>query len=200
MDQDKSKDFRKLIHSFKIATRPYHHLIGKLYVKKCGDESSIEFHIILANFIQYRVREAIHTIILINGEIELFFDFLLSNETFFEYRNNIRNRLICAEKVYADRGVFGLFISIYNNRRKCLEMIELETKQEFACLVKKIKLLSEKIKVLRDKNNVLMYDQDSTVYINSSGSMLDVEEVKAEKYYYEDIKLRKQGMMYQIPT
>ncbi len=83
----------------------------------------------MANFIQYRVKEAVNTITLINGEIELFFDFLLSSESFFQFRNNTSDRLICVEKVTSERDDFGLFITNYYEF-KCLDMIELETKQE----------------------------------------------------------------------
>jgi hypothetical protein len=200
MDLVKTKNFRKQVYSSKISLRPYHHLIGKLYLIQCDGKTSIEFRIVVARIIQSRVSGEVESVGFRNGEIELFFDYLLSNETYFEYRNATKNSLICAEKVSGNCDIFGLYIANYNNKLEYLEMVELESKHEFDRLLKKIKWLSEKIKVLRDEHSVLMYDKDSTVYINSTGTMLDLDEVKADKFRYEDIKLRKVGKIFQICT
>ena len=190
---DQVKPIRKQVYRSKIFIRRFSDLIAKLYLVKSGSETSIEFHIISIKYNFFHYKEETLDFCFINGEIELFFDFLLSNETYFEYRNSKINRLICAEKVTADPDIFSLYIGHYNDFHECLDILELETKHEFLCLLKKLKWLTNKITSLREEHKVTMYDKESAVYINSNGTMLDLEELKRNKICYEDIKLRKNG-------
>ncbi len=75
-------------------------------------------------------------------------------------------------------------------------MLKIKSKEELESLLKKLKSFSKKIKVLSEEYNIPMHDKDSTFHINSTGTLFDVEEVKADKLNYQIRKMGEDGQYY----